>query len=320
MRDMSEPAKLSARDAYEAVTNRILELLEKNVIPWQQPWRGGWPQNLFTKREYGFLNGLFLNVAGFGTPYWATQKQIEKHKGRIRADQATKCNTVFFFLPPRRFWINTIEFGSHEASALFLRLYAVWNVEQTEGLERYIPQPTQSVPVDEAEKLVKGMPQAPTIRGNPGMAYYHPRKDFVSLPSDTQFHSIEEYYATLFHELVHATGHPARLKRKSLAEMGKFGDPDYSQEELVAEMGAAMLCGVAGIAPKTVENSAAYIQFWLRELKNDKRLLLIAAGQAQKACDFIRGRINRVQSAQNNKYQKHSGGLPTNAQPQRMAA
>ena len=81
-----------------------------------------------------------------------------------------------------------------------------------------------------------------------------------------------------------------------------------------------MLCGVAGIAPKTVENSAAYIQFWLRELKNDKRLLLIAAGQAQKACDFIRGRINRVQSAQNNKYQKHSGGLPTNAQPQRMAA
>jgi antirestriction protein ArdC len=85
-------------------------------------------------------------------------------------------------------------------------------------------------------------------------------------------------------------------------------------------MGAAMLCGVTGIAPKTLQNSAAYIQSWVRRLENDKRLLLIASGQAQKACDFIRGRLKWEQPAQSDKNQNYSGGLSISAQPQRMAA
>ena len=105
-----------------------------------------------------------------------------------------------------------------------------------------------------------------------------------------------------------------------MKQFKQFGDHDYSQEELVAELGAAMLCGAAGLAPLTIENSAAYIQSWLRELKNDKRLLLIASGQAQKACDFIRGRIGSVQPAQKDKNPSYSGGLPADTHPQRMAA
>ena len=232
-----QPKRLSVHEAYEAITARILELLEKGVVPWRQSWCSGYPQNLFTRREYGCLNAMFLNTAGFGSPYWATQKQIERHNGHIRPDQITRYHVVFLFLPPRRFWMNTVEFGGHDAVGVFLCLYEVWNVEQTEGLERYIPQPTQSVPMDEAEKLVNGMPQAPTIRRNPGIAYYNPLRDFVSLPSSTQFHSTEGYHSTLFHELIHATGHASRLKRKSMIEFTKFGDHSYSQDGAIQRGG-----------------------------------------------------------------------------------
>ena len=92
------------------------------------------------------------------------------------------------------------------------------------------------------------------------------------------------------HELLHATGHASRLARKGITNPSYFGSHDYSQEELVAEFGASMLCGVSGIEQKTIENSAAYIQGWLKVLKNDKKCLVLAAAQAQKAADFILNR------------------------------
>ena len=82
-------------------------------------------------------------------------------------------------------------------------------------------------------------------------------------------------------------GHSSRLSRKGILEPSYFGSHDYSQEELVAEFGASMLCGFAGIEQKTIENSAAYIQGWLKVLKNDQKLAIMAAGQAQRAADFI---------------------------------
>jgi antirestriction protein ArdC len=93
----------------------------------------------------------------------------------------------------------------------------------------------------------------------------------------------------MFHELIHATGHASRVGRKGVTGPVHFGSHDYSQEELVAEFGASMLCGVAGIENQTIENSAAYIQNWLKVLKgdNDKKLAIIAAGQAQRAADYI---------------------------------
>ncbi len=109
------------------------------------------------------------------------------------------------------------------------------------------------------------------------------------MPPDNQFQQREEYYCTLFHELIHATGHESRLDRASLKQFKQFGDHDYSQEELVAELGAAMLCGAAGLAPLTIKNSAAYIQSWLKALKNDRTFVIRASGQAQKACDYVRG-------------------------------
>jgi antirestriction protein ArdC len=107
------------------------------------------------------------------------------------------------------------------------------------------------------------------------------------MPDRQTFSSAEEFYSTLFHELTHSTGHPLRLNRSSLTEFERFGDEKYSSEELVAEMGAAFLCGFAGIDNRTVNNSAAYLRSWLEVFKKDSRLVLVAAGQAQKAVDLI---------------------------------
>jgi hypothetical protein len=87
----------------------------------------------------------------------------------------------------------------------------------------------------------------------------------------------------------HSTGHASRIGREGIETLNTFGSESYSKEELVAEMGAAMLCGVTGIAPATLQNSAAYLKTWIERLKSDSRLLVSAASAAQKAADYIRG-------------------------------
>jgi len=114
--------------------------------------------------------------------------------------------------------------------------------------------------------------------------------DYVTLPHLSTFDTPEEYYSTLFHEITHATSHQSRLARKSILEPSYFGSHEYSKEELVAEMGAAFLCGFSGIEKFTIENNAAYIAGWLKALKNDKTLLVHAAAQAQKSADYILNR------------------------------
>jgi antirestriction protein ArdC len=108
------------------------------------------------------------------------------------------------------------------------------------------------------------------------------------MPARGLFHSSEEFYSTLFHELTHSTGHASRVGREGIEQLNTFGSESYSREELVAEMGAAMLCGVTGIAPSTIENSAAYLKTWITRLKADSKLVVQAASAAQKACDYIR--------------------------------
>jgi antirestriction protein ArdC len=173
-----------------------------------------------------------------------------------------------------------------------LRYYSVFNIEQTEGITPPPAEETHNLfhPLANAEKIVANVPLNPDIKYGGNRAYYSVSLDYIQLPHQHTFNSIEEYYSTYFHELTHATGHSSRLSRKSILEPSYFGSHEYSKEELVAEMGAAFLCGHAGIENKTIENSAAYIQGWLRELKNDKTLLIHAAAQAQKATDYILNR------------------------------
>jgi antirestriction protein ArdC len=109
------------------------------------------------------------------------------------------------------------------------------------------------------------------------------------MPARALFNSTEEYYSTLFHELTHSTGHASRVGREGIEQLNTFGSESYSREELIAEMGAAMLSGISGIETKTLENSAAYLQSWITRLRGDSRLVISAASAAQKAADYILG-------------------------------
>ena len=143
--------------------------------------------------------------------------------------------------------------------------------------------------IAKAETIVAGMPQRPAIRHGMRKAFYTVHDDTISLPSEKDFQSSANYYAALFHELIHATGHETRLNRTSIVEGNGFGSDPYCKEELIAELGAAFLCGHVGIVDRTIDNSAAYIQGWLSKLRADKTLVVQAAAQAEKAVNFILG-------------------------------
>ena len=176
------------------------------------------------------------------------------------------------------------------------RAYTVFNAAQCElpakwaerargGVPDMAPAPT----IAACEKIVAEMPSRPAITHGGSAAFYRQSVDQVTMPEPGSFAAPELYYSILFHELTHSTGHAARLNRATLVDAVRFGDTNYSKEELVAEMGAAFLCGVAGIANRTIDNSAGYVHGWLKKLRHDPRLLVQAAAQAQRAADYILG-------------------------------
>ena len=142
-------------------------------------------------------------------------------------------------------------------------------------------------PLEAAENIVKGYNGPTLIVGNTDKASYSPMLDTVRQPEMAAFTSEAGYYGVLFHELTHSTGHKSRLDRKLDTN---FGSDPYSREELVAELGASMLCAKAGIAPP-IENSAGYIQGWLKAIKDDSKAIVVATGQAMKAAKFILGEV-----------------------------
>jgi len=169
-----------------------------------------------------------------------------------------------------------------------LRYYYVFNVTQCTGL--YIPKPEARDavnPIAKCEAIIGAMSNRPKIVHNENEAYYEPVADFINMPSMQQFESAEYYYSTLMHELVHSTGNVERLNRKELTESTRFGTELYFIEELTAEIGACYLTTYAGIAMKGLTNSVGYIQGWLERLQNDKKFIVYASAQAQKAVDYI---------------------------------
>ncbi len=145
-------------------------------------------------------------------------------------------------------------------------------------------------PIAEAEAIIEGYKGRPEIKHGFTKACYNPVEDVVKMPNKDAFVNLEGYYSVLFHEEIHGSGEVSRLNRETLTTPVPFGSKNYAREELVAEMGAAYLCGISGISHATIENSAAYIQGWRDSISNDSRLVVLAAAQAQKAVNYIMGR------------------------------
>ncbi len=275
--------------AHDKITAKILELLDAGVVPWRKPWRGAEPTSLNTGKPYHGINYLVLGCAPYASPYWATFKAVKARGGHVRKGE--KAWPIVFWKRWEKPTGELDENGEEVVKRIpILRYFNVFNLEQTEGVEGPTTEvePREHEPIPACERIVSGMPHPPTITHGERRAYYRASTDTVNLPSPETFTSGADYYATTFHELVHSTGHASRLNRKAVGEAA-FGAHDYGEEELTAEMGAAFLCGRAGISPAVIENQAAYIDAWRRRIREDRKLVVVAAGRATKAARYITG-------------------------------
>ena len=291
---------------HEMITERVINAIEDAIrngtsAPWQKPWfQQGIPTNLVSKKPYRGINVFLLSMMGFVSPYFLSFKQVKSLGGKVKKGE--KAIPVIFW---KQIVVNEDEQGNKldkPKTIPLLRYYNVFNVEQTEGIdEKKIPTVERRGfnPIQDAESIVANMPNCPNITHDMARAYYMPSLDVVNMPKHELFKSEKGYYSTLFHELVHSTGHAARLNRKEVTNVNSFGSHDYSIEELVAEMGAVFLCNEIGLENQ-FDNSVAYLKSWLGKLKDDTKMLITASGRAQKAVDYIMDRMYKSSEKEEN--------------------
>lgn len=310
----NEVKNSARRNVYQIVTDKIVEQMKQGLIPWQKPWTyagSGMTDlrncaiNYSTRKPYSMLNQWLL---GFRAGEYLTYKQAEKLGGKVK--KGAESGMVVF-------WGSTIirtkkkdedveDDDDTEPTTIMeerevpvLKYYHVFHIDDIEGIEsKYADEPEDAEtvmpdPIDSAEELIWDYllrePKLKFQNDRPSdRAYYSPAADAVVVPMISQYAVKEEYYSTTFHELTHSTLPAYRCDRRDECGIAAFGSQNYSREELVAEIGAAMLCNIAGIdCSKAFKNSVGYIQSWLRQLQNNPKWIVWAAARAEKAARYI---------------------------------
>ena len=302
---------MSRTDVYQAVTDRMIARLEAGTAPWRKPWTAGHrPRSMSTGKQYrginSFLTGMTAMERGYTSPWWGTFRQVQSLGGNVRKGE-NEANgrggtTVMLWKeyvkkdaePVRNERTGELELPlSFVASA-----FRVFNAEQCEGLAEKFYLSGREIdgqPIPQPQAVLDaylGNP-GPAIRYDVhGKAHYKPGPDVIHMPPLAEHKSAQHFYATAFHEATHSTGHASRLARPGITELGEkghgFGSHPYGKEELVAEMGSAMLCAETDIDAEAVfENSAAYLGSWLDTIKGDPKMVVQAASQAEKATDLV---------------------------------
>ena len=284
-------------NVYQMVTDRIIEQMQKGIIPWKQPWRGATGNgeelaiSYTTRIAYSTINQWLLGEPG----EYLTFKQIKEHGGQVR--KGAKSRIVVFYSMVH-YTEKDPETGEEKQKKYpCLKYYNVFHIKDTEGIQSRIgaeEKPSRPVVADTnadsiilsylmREATLKFQNDKPSDR-----AYYSPALDMVVVPMLSQYSVAAEYYSTTFHELVHSTMKESRCNRRDENHKSFFGNDEYSREELVAEIGSAMLCTHAGVSiEKSFRNSVAYIQSWLKALRNDNKMIIWAASRAEKAAKYI---------------------------------
>ncbi|MFC7670686.1 ArdC family protein [Hymenobacter humi] len=218
-------------------------------------------------------------------PYYLTFNQARELGGCVRKGE--KGMPVVFFKVSKK-----VDALGKEKKVAILQYSTVFNISQIEGVDWQLPELPQRehTPQQAAEQILSGYVDGPRVNYTGSEPHYRTSTDTVTVPEASNFHTPEDFYATLFHELAHSTGHAKRLDRPTLTEKASFGSETYAKEELVAELGAAFLSNAAGLdLARTEPSTAGYLANWLQALRNDKRLIISAASQAQKASNYILG-------------------------------
>ena len=283
-------------DVYQEVTDQIVNAMEAGTPPWRKPWTGDSAGFVMPKRAngemYKGINVLMLwmmaEQRGYTSETWFTYRQASEAGGQVRKGE--KSTTVIYY--------NTVkaedEHGE-EKTIPFAKAYRVFNADQIEGLPAEFYQ-KQSEPRDlgtvadpELETFFVST-GAKIVTSDKPEAYFSPADDLIHMPPIETFYSANEYYGVLSHEGIHWTG-----SEKRLARIEKFQKKaGYAFEELIAEIGSCMLCAQIGVIPQ-FDQSAAYIEGWLKALKDDKRFIFKAASAAQKATDYLLEAANPAQ-------------------------
>jgi antirestriction protein ArdC len=284
-------------NVYKLVTEQILEKLSLGQVPWKKTWVNGIPCSLGTGKEYRGINIVLLGLQDHTSCYWVTYKEAIRLKGFVKKGERSA--PVVFWK-----WRTEDEIKKLKDSGKTLHpapcipfFFRVFNLEQTEGLTA----PQNDISLERKDKLEAAEYLLETFKDRPSISHgqhlnpcYIESADAIHMPHLSQFKSAAHYYSTLFHELIHATGHESRLAR---VMTGKRGSPEYSFEELVAEIGSAFLCAYTGVADeKTIEDQGAYIAHWQQFLRSDSTAFMRACSEAQKAVDYIRGTVQASKS------------------------
>ena len=286
-------------DVYQTVTDRIIADLEKGELTWLKPWSAGNSAGRITRPlrhnwlSYGGINVLMLWAAaieaGYSSACWMTFRQAHELGAHVRKGE--KGSTVVYAGTISRSEDDEEEEAGEEVKQIpFLKSYAVFNTEQIEGLpEQYQLRPEPVM--DPVQRIAHAdhyfAATGANIRHGGNRAYYNAGSDHVQMPLFESFRSPEAHVATLAHEIVHWTKREDRLNRDFGRK--KRRDEGYAREELLAELGAAFLCADLALTPEPGAYHAAYIQSWLKVLKEDKRAIFSAAAHAQRAVEFLHG-------------------------------
>lgn len=284
------------------VTDRVCEMINKGVIPWQKPWHfSGKAEhemaiNYVTRKPYSLINQWLLVEPG----EYLTFKQVVAAKGHVKKGAKSRFVVFFTHVPYEE---KNPKTGEMERKTYpLLRYYNVFHIKDTEGIESRIEAAdAEDAPVAELPMCAEADAAIDAyVESQSGLkfvndkesdrAYYSPANDTVVVPMRKQFSKMAEYYSTAFHELTHSTLIESRCDRRTTGTVAFFGSHEYSREELVAEMGATMLCANFNIdSNKAFRNSVGYLQSWVSNLKNDPRAIVVAAGKAEKAVRYILG-------------------------------
>ena len=275
-------------NVYEVITAEIVKKLKAGVIPWQKPYLGiEYPAvNFKSKKAYRGINQLTLGMAGYASPYWLTYKQAEELGGKVK--KGSKGSKIMFAK-----MIKYEDPNGTEKDRAIYRYSNVFNLTMIEGIECPFkdkqPEPHDNNEfIENCEQAVNQMKEKGVIpqiiEHDRAIAFYQPFSDTINTPPIEGYVGSEEYYSTLFHEIIHSTGHESRLNRNL---KGGKTSIQYAKEELVAEIGACFLCAKTGITTKTIDNSASYIKGWLSCITEDPKLIISASSKAQKAVDYL---------------------------------
>ena len=278
-----------SKSVYEMVTERIIKQLESGVIPWEKPWTGvrSGAFNRVSKKSYSLLNQMLLKYEG----EYATFKQWTGLGGHIRKGEKSEIIVFWKVLPVEEMQ----EDGTKIVKQIPLLKYInVFHISQVEGVEPLQKEELNDIePIEKAESILQDYwtREQITVEHVKGdKAFYSPMCDMIQLPLFEQFKDANEYYSTAFHESVHSTMKESRCNRaeERKDKLVAFGSEEYSKEELVAELGSASLMNIIGIETrKSFKNSTAYIQSWIRVLKNDVKFIVSASSKAEKAVNYI---------------------------------